>query len=135
MHQQNANIREFSRPLDPAEKLRKQIRAVLLVMSILTGIVAATAFFIADAKAMLTALAGGLSQIAAVFAYGRISRFRGIPAPKAMLAQFLLAEIVKLVVALMLLLAGFMFFGANALWFAGAFVVALAAYLLVLISK
>ncbi|GLR12141.1 hypothetical protein QWZ03_15930 [Chitinimonas viridis] len=135
MHQQNANIREFSGPLCPAEKLRKQIRAVLIAMSALTGVVAAAAFFIADTKAMLAALMGGLSQIAAVVAYGRVSRFNGIPAPKAMLAQFLLAEIVKVVVALILLIAGYLFFGASAPWFAGAFVAALAAYLLVLILK
>ncbi|QDQ27063.1 hypothetical protein FNU76_12215 [Chitinimonas arctica] len=134
MHQEKANIRGFSTALSPAEKLRKQIRAVLFVMSALTGVVATTAFFIADAKAMLAALLGGLSQIAAVLAYGRVSRFNGIPAPNAMLAQFLLAEIVKLVVALTLLVAGFILFGANALWFAGAFVAALAAYLLVLVS-
>ncbi|MGQ5522768.1 hypothetical protein ACUHMQ_05835 [Chitinimonas sp. PSY-7] len=135
MHQENANIREFSQPLSPSEKLRKQIRAVLLVMSALTGVVAATAFFIADAKAMLAALCGGLSQIVAVFAYGRVSRFEGIPAPKALYAQFLMAEIVKIVVSLALLVAGYIIFGANALWFAGAFVAALVAYLLVLISK
>ncbi|WP_184199297.1 hypothetical protein [Chitinimonas taiwanensis] len=135
MHQENANIREFSRPLSPAEKLRKQIRAVLLVMSALTGVVAATAFFIADTKAMFAALAGGLSQIAAVWVYGRVSRFEGIPAPKTLYAQFLLAEIVKVVVSLALLLAGYVIFGANALWFAGAFVASLLAYLLVLISK
>ncbi|TSJ91275.1 hypothetical protein [Chitinimonas sp. BJB300] len=135
MHQENANIREFSQPLSPSEKLRKQIRAVLLVMSALTGVVATTAFFIVDIKAMLAALFGGLSQIVAVFAYGRVSRFEGIPAPKALFAQFLMAEIVKIVVSLALLLAGYIIFGANALWFAGAFVAALAAYLLVLISK
>ncbi|WP_269531723.1 ATP synthase subunit I [Chitinimonas sp. BJYL2] len=135
MHQQNANIREFSRPLNPAEKLRKQIRAVLLVMSILTGVVAATAFFIAGPRAMLAASCGGLSQIVAVWAYGRISRSDGIPAPKTILARFLLAEIAKIVIALVLLLAGYLFFGAHVLWFAAAFVVVLAAYLLVLISK
>lgn len=133
MHQENANIREFSQPPSPAEKLKKQIRAVLFVMSILTGVVAATAFFVSDAKAMLAAVMGGLSQIAAVWVYGRISRFKGIPAPKAMLAQFMLAEIMKIVVSLILLVVGFVAFGANALWFAGAFVAALAAYLLVLI--
>ncbi|PHV12681.1 hypothetical protein CSQ89_04375 [Chitinimonas sp. BJB300] len=104
-------------------------------MSALTGVVATTAFFIVDIKAMLAALFGGLSQIVAVFAYGRVSRFEGIPAPKALFAQFLMAEIVKIVVSLALLLAGYIIFGANALWFAGAFVAALAAYLLVLISK
>lgn len=136
MHQHNANIREFSRPLDPAEKLRKQIRAVLLVMSILTGIVAATAFFIADAKAMLAALAGGLSQIAAVWVYRRVALGKKeIPAPKALLSQFMLAEIVKLITALMLMLAGFVAFGAQALWFLGTAVAALAAYWLVLILK
>lgn len=135
MHQEKANIRPFSHPLSPADKLRRQIRAVLLAMSALTGVVAATAFFIAGAKAMLAASCGGLSQIAAVWVYGRVARNDGIPAPNAMLAQFLLAEIVKIVVALALLVAGYVIFGANAVWFAAAFVAALAAYLLVLILK
>lgn len=135
MHQQNATIRPFSRPLSPADKLRKQIRAVLIAMSALTGVVAAAAFFIAGPKAMLAALMGGSSQIAAVLAYARVARFKGIPDPKSMLAQFFTAEIVKIVVALALLLAGFLIFGANATWFAVAFVVAMAAYLLVLLLK
>ena len=40
-----------------------------------------------------------------------------------------------IVVSLMLLLAGYLLFGEYALWFAAAFVVALAAYLLVLLLK
>ena len=135
MPQYNANIRQLLRPLPPGEKLKKQIRTVLLTMSALTGAVAVTALFIADTKAMLAALFGGLSQMAAVVAYKRINRFDRIPAPNAMLAQFYLAEVVKIVVALVLLVTGCRLFGANASWFVGAYVAALAAYWLVLLSK
>jgi F0F1-type ATP synthase assembly protein I len=136
MHQENANIRQFSQPLSPVDKMRKQIRAVLLVMSALTGVVAATAFFIASSKAMLAALFGGLSQIAAVWIYRRIAtRNTEIPTPQAMLGHFMLAEVAKLITALALMIAGLIAFGASAPWFLGAAVAALAAYWLVLILK
>jgi F0F1-type ATP synthase assembly protein I len=134
MHQDNANIRQFSSPLSPREKIRKQIRAVLLAMSALTLAVAATAFFVTGTKAMLAACAGGLSQIVAALVYRRIAtNGEEIPAPSAIFGQFMLAEIVKLVTALMLLLAGFLAFGAQALWVLSAAVAALSAYWLVLI--
>jgi F0F1-type ATP synthase assembly protein I len=136
MHQENANIRQFSRPLSPVDRIRKQIRAVLLAMSALAGLVAATAFFIAGAKAMLAALFGGLSQIVAVWAYRRIAiSGTEIPTPQAMLSRFMVAEIVKIIVALALMIAGLVAFGANALWFLGAAMAALSAYWLVLIFK
>ena len=135
MHQENATIRQFSRSLSPNEKLRRQIRAVLLAMSALTLAVTVTAFFIAGPKAMLAALMGGLSQIVAVLVYARVARSNEIPQPKAILALHMAAEIAKIVVMLILMLVGTVIFGTNAVWFLGAFVVALAAYWLVLIFK
>ena len=135
MHQENATIRQFSRSLSPNEKLRRQIRAVLLAMSALTVVVTVTAFFIAGPKAMLAALTGGLSQIAAVLVYARVARSKDIPQPKVILALHMTAEITKIIVMLALMLAGTIIFGTNAVWFLGAFVVALAAYWLVLIFK
>ena len=133
MHQENANIRQFSRPLSPSETMRKQIRAVLLAMSALAVAVAVTAFFIAGTKAMLAALAGGLSQIASVLVYARLARYKEIPHPKAVLTLHMVAQIAKVAVALVLMLLGALAFGANVGWFLVAFAVALAAYWLVLI--
>jgi len=133
MHPENANIRPIVRAVPPGQRLQQQIRTVLLLMIALTGVVAVTAVFFADAKAMLAALAGGLSQIVAVATYSRIARADRIPAPKAMLYQHLLAETAKIVVALVLLFAGVIGFGANAAWFIAAFLVTLMAYWLVLV--
>jgi F0F1-type ATP synthase assembly protein I len=136
MHQENANIRQLSQPLSPTDRVRKQIRAVLIVMLALTVPIAATAFFIAGPKAMLAAFFGGLSQVAAVWLYRRIATSTTeIPTPQAMLGRFMLAEVAKLITALALMIAGLVAFGANAPWFLGAAVAALAAYWLVLILK
>ncbi|WP_374352421.1 hypothetical protein [Chitinimonas sp.] len=109
---------------------------MLLAMSGLSGLVTATAFFIAGPRAMLAALFGGLSQIAAVWVYRRIALTSSEnSSPKDMLGRFFAAEIAKIIAALMLMLAGLIAFGSNALWFLGAAMAALAAYWLVLIFK
>jgi F0F1-type ATP synthase assembly protein I len=131
----NANIPQFSRPTPLGEALKREIRRVLWTMLALVLAIAVAALFIAGAVAALAALMGGLSMVAAVLVQSRVLRHQGIPHPKAMFAQILVAELVKVVVALILLVIGLHRFGTHAAWFLAAFVAALAAYLLVLLFK
>lgn len=131
----NANIPQFSRPTLPGAALKREIRRVLWTMSALVLAVAVTALFLAGTAAALAALMGGLSLVAAVLVQSRVLRHQGIPHPKAMFAQILVAELVKVGVALILLVIGLRHFGTHAVWFLTAFLAALAAYLLVLLFK
>lgn len=133
MYKSNATIPLLFGLSQPDLALKRQIKTVLLAMSILCLIVCVAAIFFADAKAMLAALAGGLSQIAAVWVYGRIARSDRIFAPKAILARHLIAQIVKVTVALVLLLIGALIFGPEVVWFIAAFSITLTAYWLALI--
>ncbi|MDK2122541.1 hypothetical protein PZA18_00595 [Chitinimonas sp. DQS-5] len=135
MRLENDNIQKISRPTDLPSLLREKINSVLRVMAVIVLLVAGIGLIVSGSKAMTAAIIGGLAHIAVVAIYGWVAQIKGFPAPKTILSKFLLAEMVKIVVAVILLAAGFVFFGESAVWFAAAFLAALAAYLLVLIFK
>jgi len=112
--------------------MSRQLARLLALQGASTAIFAGAVFIWGTYPAGIAALLGGLSAALAALAYGAAYWLQGGGETKSPLRSFLLAEMCRVFVAVLLLAIGMASLPAeSAIVFLGAFVAALMAYLLI----
>jgi F0F1-type ATP synthase assembly protein I len=112
--------------------MSRQLACLLALQGASTAIIAGAVFIWGSYPAGIAALLGGLSAALAAIAYGAAYWLQGRGKIERPLRSFLLAELCRVVVAVILLGIGMALLPAeSAIAFLGAFAAALMAYLLI----
>lgn len=114
--------------------MRRQLAQLLALQGTITAIVAGGIFVWGNSSAGVAALLGGAAAATAALAYAAGYRALGAGQSETPLKAFLVAELCRVVVAIVLLWLGVTSLpGEAAIAFLGAFAAALMGYLLVLL--
>jgi len=132
MRSENVNMRAVMAQATGLLQLKQQIRVIVATMFSVSSIVALLVAIVADGRAAASVFGGGLVQSIAVLAYGAVVYMPPKVTLKTLFYRQMLAQITKIVVAILGLWGAFSVPGVNPVMLLLGFIGALAAYGVVL---